>query len=141
MGVKITDFGFAGLFDKESKMKTRCGTQIYCAPEILAGKPYDEKVDVFSLGVMLFTTVSGSHPWRVANEENDSWYKMWKDKRKKFWSYHKKKKKAEFTKQFKELCEGVLAPDPKDRWSMREVEKCAWLKGEKYTNKEAAQFL
>jgi calcium/calmodulin-dependent protein kinase I len=52
----IADFGLAEFHNKnqEKYLFTRCGTPGYVAPEILGDQNYDFKVDVFSLGVILF---------------------------------------------------------------------------------------
>lgn len=55
--LKVTDFGLSKALSSESEMKTLCGTKMYVAPEILIGGgvyPYSEKVDVWSLGVILY---------------------------------------------------------------------------------------
>jgi serine/threonine protein kinase len=49
---KLCDFGFARVWDK-TKMMTMCGTDEFMAPEIMFGMQYDEKVDVYSFGIML----------------------------------------------------------------------------------------
>ena len=51
--VKIADFGLATTISGDFLFK-RCGTPGYVAPEILADEKYDEKVDVFSAGVILY---------------------------------------------------------------------------------------
>ena len=34
------------------------------APEIFLSKGYTEKVDIFSLGIVLYTMINGSHPFK-----------------------------------------------------------------------------
>ena len=51
--VKIADFGLA-TFDTDNLIFRKCGTPGYIAPEILADIKYDTKVDVFSLGALLY---------------------------------------------------------------------------------------
>uniref|UniRef100_A0A8R1EMB4 Protein kinase domain-containing protein n=1 Tax=Caenorhabditis japonica TaxID=281687 RepID=A0A8R1EMB4_CAEJA len=48
-----------------ARMKTRCGTPSYNAPEIVAneGIEYTPKVDIWSLGCVLFITFSGYPPF------------------------------------------------------------------------------
>lgn len=56
--VKVSDFGLSKLVEKDTIMKTLCGTPLYVAPEILETKghgAYSRKVDIWSLGVVLFT--------------------------------------------------------------------------------------
>lgn len=52
--IKLADFGLAEFVSKSDLLFRRCGTPGYVAPEILADKPYDTKVDVFSAGVILY---------------------------------------------------------------------------------------
>eukprot|EP00484_Ammonia_sp_Unknown_P023559 CAMPEP_0197025608 /NCGR_PEP_ID=MMETSP1384-20130603/5873_1 /TAXON_ID=29189 /ORGANISM="Ammonia sp." /LENGTH=622 /DNA_ID=CAMNT_0042454151 /DNA_START=11 /DNA_END=1879 /DNA_ORIENTATION=- len=78
--VKIADFGISANFgeqlidDEEEEesaaakkanrtMKTRVGTLSYTAPEILAHKPYDHRVDYWSLGVIMYILVCGYPPF------------------------------------------------------------------------------
>lgn len=52
--VKIADFGLATIVQQNEYLFRRCGTPGYVAPEILADERYDQKVDVFSAGVILY---------------------------------------------------------------------------------------
>lgn len=54
--LKIADFSLAEYFIANSnKMRGTCGTPGYMAPEIFSHERYDEKIDVFSLGSVLFS--------------------------------------------------------------------------------------
>jgi NIMA (never in mitosis gene a)-related kinase len=53
--VKIGDFGIAKVLSHTvQKARTMVGTPYYLSPEIIQSKPYNNKTDVWSLGVMLY---------------------------------------------------------------------------------------
>ena len=58
LDIKICDFGLATYVTEEKLLYPRCGTPGYVAPEIInlrdEKKRYDQKCDVFSLGVIMF---------------------------------------------------------------------------------------
>ncbi|EDO37143.1 predicted protein [Nematostella vectensis] len=66
--VKLTDFGFSKLNPRKELCKTFCGSAAYAAIEILQGTEYDgEKADIWSLGIILYTMVTGRMPFDDAN--------------------------------------------------------------------------
>ncbi|PIN09254.1 Ca2+/calmodulin-dependent protein kinase, EF-Hand protein superfamily [Handroanthus impetiginosus] len=60
--LKLADFGSAELFGV-SEMSGVVGTPYYVAPEVLMGKEYNEKVDVWSAGVILYIMLAGVPPF------------------------------------------------------------------------------
>jgi serine/threonine protein kinase len=68
--VKLCDFGFTREYEgKASYLQTFCGTICYSAPEMLRGEKYaGEKVDVWSLGIILYALLTGELPF---DEDDD----------------------------------------------------------------------
>lgn len=61
---KISDFGLSRALDySQSKASTFLGTPGYMAQEVLVGKPYDAKVDIYALGVMAFKLCTLEMPY------------------------------------------------------------------------------
>ena len=60
---KLSDFGFACLAETTSDENMLCGTPKYMAPEMVAGKQYDQKVDIWSLGVIVFAMLTSTFPF------------------------------------------------------------------------------
>lgn len=61
--VKICDFGWSTALSSTIIRKTFCGTYEYMAPEIFEGGPYDENVDIWSLGILLYELLHGHSPF------------------------------------------------------------------------------
>lgn len=62
--IKVADFGFCKtLASQEELMDTMVGSPLYMAPELLKGKPYGTKADVWSLGVVIYQMVYGKVPF------------------------------------------------------------------------------
>lgn len=62
--VKIADFGFSTQLTRQNeKRKTALGTPYWMAPELIQSKNYDEKVDIWSTGIVLLEMMEGQPPY------------------------------------------------------------------------------
>jgi len=61
--IKIGDFGFAKRVEKPKSLTTGCGTLSYMAPELIRRQPYDERADIWSIGVILYILLGGYSPF------------------------------------------------------------------------------
>lgn len=69
--VKISDFGLSKRIQNNSELKTACGTKMYLAPEVRRAKSYTNKVDIWSLGIILYNCLSGRFPFTLENYEKN----------------------------------------------------------------------
>ena len=70
--VKLVDFGFSKILKPKEKVNENLGTLVYVAPEIILREPYDERIDIWSLGVMLYYIIYEKFPFddELDDEEN-----------------------------------------------------------------------
>lgn len=61
--LKLADFGSAECFQEGQLMSGVVGTPYYVAPEVLAGRNYTEKIDIWSAGVILYIMLAGVQPF------------------------------------------------------------------------------
>jgi calcium/calmodulin-dependent protein kinase (CaM kinase) II len=61
--VKLADFGSAVWVAEEGTVSGLVGTPYYAAPEVVMGRDYNEKVDVWSAGVVLYAMLAGFPPF------------------------------------------------------------------------------
>jgi len=61
--IKVIDFGTAMAFDPEKGMNNVLGTPYYIAPEILKNCKYNEKCDMWSIGVIMYVMLTGRPPF------------------------------------------------------------------------------
>jgi serine/threonine protein kinase len=68
--LKISDFGFARYFEKNTLVDTLCGSPMYMAPEIMKNKNYTIKSDLWSVGIIMFEMLTGNPPFKVKTVYN-----------------------------------------------------------------------
>jgi calcium-dependent protein kinase len=66
--LKLIDFGFSKHWKPGHQLRTKCGTTQYVAPEVLCGN-YTSQSDLWSLGVIAFTLLSGKMPFGGTDEK------------------------------------------------------------------------
>ncbi|KAK6052494.1 kinase domain protein [Cooperia oncophora] len=135
--LRLVDFGFARLLPAcvEQQLKsvyrkmTPCFTLQYAAPEVLdlgdTLPEYNEQCDLWSLGVILFTMLSGQVPFH-ARSKTESATEIMQRIRKAEFSFEGDAWRA-VSVDAKQLINGLLTVDPKKRLSMQELSRHAWL--------------
>jgi tetratricopeptide (TPR) repeat protein/TolB-like protein len=73
--VKVCDFGVAHQLPAAGEIAptprwTFAGTPPYMAPEVLESNQFDERADIFSLGLVFYEMLAGVHPFRSANAQS-----------------------------------------------------------------------
>jgi len=66
--IQVSDFGWSALKTTDKMRQTYCGTIDYMAPEMVSNKKYNEKVDIWSLGVLLYEMTQRTPPFRGKNQ-------------------------------------------------------------------------
>lgn len=64
--IKLSDFGWCDYYNK-GRFNEKCGTLEYMAPEIINDLSYNEKVDSWALGVLLYELLHGKSPFFIEN--------------------------------------------------------------------------
>jgi serine/threonine protein kinase len=116
--LKVCDYGWSITTNK--KRKTLCGTPEFLAPEMVQDVLYDQKVDVWSLGVLCFELLLGFTPFKAETD------KLTCAKISKF-DCAKYKFPSNVSKAGADLICKILKHDPKERISLEEILKHEWI--------------
>lgn len=72
--LKMADFGWSNF--KNSIRSTYCGTPDYLAPEMILGQGHNEKLDIWSLGILAYELLSGDAPFTPKVKDRKEKMKM-----------------------------------------------------------------
>jgi len=118
--LKLADFGFAARVYAPNSLSDQCGTPYFVAPEIILRKPFGEKSDMWSVGVIIYCLLAGRVPFNgrrnvdlfraVVNCEYE-FDEGWDD----------------ISENAKDLIKSLLVTDPSERMSAREALQSQWI--------------
>ncbi|CAD8089986.1 unnamed protein product [Paramecium sonneborni] len=136
--IKLGDFGFARNFD--SQMQSYCGTPITMAPEIICGKgEYDEKCDIWSLGMILYIMIFGNSYLQQFITAKTSLKEFSKIVQKQEVIYPAK---TQISQGLKDLFSKMLEVDSKKRIGYQELFEHNWITdGENESFKKSVRFI
>jgi calcium/calmodulin-dependent protein kinase I len=120
---KVAGFSFAKKVPRPKSLMTRCGTPTYVSPEILRGQPYDETVDMWSVGVIIYVTLVGYPPFleddqqiqcrKICNAEYDFYQEDW----------------GKISEDAKDMIKKLLVEDPDKRLTANQAMQHRWIVG------------
>lgn len=118
--IKIGDFGFS-THNSGNLLNTFCGSPPYAAPELFSEESYyGHLVDIWAIGVTLYFMVSAKMPFkgdtipqmRITIQEG------------------KYNPLVNLSEPCQSLIAGILTVDPSSRWTLDDIERCVWVKGD-----------
>ncbi|GBB87967.1 hypothetical protein RclHR1_14470008 [Rhizophagus clarus] len=116
--LKIADFGWS-VHAPSQRRKTLCGTKDYLPPEMVENQPHDEKIDLWSLGVLCYELLTGNAPFEESANGRDTTYK--------------RIAKVDFTipdhvsADARDLISSLLQRDPNKRLPIKDVLNHPWI--------------
>ncbi|XP_077483941.1 aurora kinase A-B-like isoform X3 [Amblyomma americanum] len=114
--VKIADFGWS-VHAPSSKRATMCGTLDYLPPEMIEGTVYNEKVDHWALGILIYEFLVGKPPFE--SETTQETYQRIRNARVQFPPY--------VSADARDIIGKLLKTRPADRISLDEVLSHPWV--------------
>ena len=70
--IKLCDFSYSKKLGKDIKrVNTVCGSPLYMAPELLNCKNYDNAIDIWAMGIVLFEMIFGYHPCKECKDMHE----------------------------------------------------------------------
>ena len=119
----LSDYGIATHCKEGETRNTYCGTDEYLAPEVIRGEPYDEKIDIWAIGILIYECVSpsGKTPFNkldfLERTKDNKEYLIKTEKELKI------KYDNDFNPLAKNLIEKILKINPKERLPIDDILK------------------
>ncbi|CAD8085161.1 unnamed protein product [Paramecium sonneborni] len=121
--IKIADFGWSNI--NNHQRTTYCGTLDYLAPEMILECGHDEKIDNWSLGVLIYELLTGKAPFAPSSQIKDQ------KESQKILEDNILKVKINFPNDFpslaKSLVQGLLQKDPQKRFNIQKMREHPWF--------------
>ncbi|EFO26867.1 AUR protein kinase [Loa loa] len=115
--LKIADFGWS-VHAPSSRRETMCGTLDYLPPEMVRGEKHDDKVDLWSLGVLCYELLVGKPPFE--SKTHNETYKLIANVKYTF--------PCHVSEGAKDLITKLLVKDPAARLPLRDVMEHPWIR-------------
>jgi len=120
--LKLTDFGLSKMLTLHDHdlMKTRCGTPTYIAPEVIRAEEYSNAIDIWSLGVILYTLLYCNYPFT-----GDTLAEIFDN------TLNGKvlfPENIQVSEEVKDLILKLLCNDPKERLNIDQISSHPWMK-------------
>merc|ERR1712130_399755 len=137
--IKISDFGLSRdkTVDEKRPLKTSCGTPGYVAPEIIRQQVYDESVDLWATGVIMYILLCGFPPFQGYGQGGQQ--KMFRQIKKGKYSYPKPAW-SKISACAMDCIDSLLCVNPKDRMNANELLEHPWLQ-QNERNKRQDSFM
>ena len=125
--IKVADFGLAVQGDIDS-LTEYAGSKGYMSPQIENEEAYSAKeADVFALGVILFTLITGFNPFRRANKSDKNFLNLLAGNYDMFFDCYEKAAKIKMQEDLKSLIRAMLEYNGSDRPTIAEVKRHPWV--------------
>lgn len=120
MRVKLTDFGLCGIQSRDDGyFYDEVGTARYTAPELLEKEGYNESVDVWGIGIILFMLLTGRYPFDGSKRK--SIFRRIRNKHVDYSRYNLSKEEVHLLKR-------LLCKNPRYRIQLEDIPNHQWFK-------------
>ncbi|KAH8549896.1 kinase-like domain-containing protein [Umbelopsis sp. PMI_123] len=116
--LKLADFGWA-IHDPKPRRRTFCGTLDYLPPEMVESQPHDQRVDVWSLGILCYELLTGAPPFEDLNEGYTATYEKILNV-----DYTFPPHVSDLARKF---VQKLLKRNPQDRLAVSEIQHDPWI--------------